>query len=48
MTYGICLRVGCMCGVMKEGMCEKYPIRFVMHLMVWSGGIENVMENVLL
>ena len=23
MTHGMCLCVGCMCGVMREGMCEK-------------------------
>ena len=46
MIYGMCLCVGCMSSVMREGMCEKF--NWVCHA---SDGLvegENVKENVML
>ena len=43
MTRGMCLCVGCMCGVMKEGMCEK--CNQVCHA---TDGLVEGMPNVML
>ena len=44
MTHGVCGCVCCMCSVLRVGMCERNPIRIVIHLMVWrNSGIENIM-----
>ena len=37
-THGMCLCVFFMCGVMREGMCKRNPIRSVMNMMVWWRG----------